>query len=269
MTSLWQILALGLLLGVRHAFDADHLVAVTTIVSEYKNPLRAVWVGVSWGLGHTTTLFIVGVALLLLDLHIPDSLSLIVESLVGVMLVLLGVQTLLSFRRGRVHIHEHLHADGETHRHFHTHEAGEGHTEHGHHRWADLPRLLIAGVTPGEHREGDAGHPVKPFFRLKSNLVGTVHGLAGSAALMLLVLASLRSAWSGAMYILVFGAGTAVSMGVISIFISLPFSASGRLPRLNRGIQAAAGVFSVAFGLFLMYQMAVTGGLLQSATGVS
>src|SRR3990172_5960773 len=83
MTSEWAVLALGLLLGIRHAFDADHLVAVTTIVSEYKNPLRAIWVGVSWGLGHTPTLFLAGGALLLLNLQIPERLALFFEFAVG------------------------------------------------------------------------------------------------------------------------------------------------------------------------------------------
>ena len=93
--------------------------------------------------------------------------------------------------------------------------------------------------------------------------MGTVHGLAGSAALMLLVLANVRSTWAGLSYLLVFGLGTVVSMGLISIFISLPFSISGRMPRLNRVIQTAAGTFSIIFGLGLMYQIGIAGGLLK------
>ncbi|MDO8567891.1 MAG: sulfite exporter TauE/SafE family protein [Dehalococcoidales bacterium] len=251
MTSLWEILALGLLLGVRHAFDADHLVAVSTIVSEYRNPLRAIWIGVSWGLGHTTTLLLCGAALLFLNLRLPESVSTLMEYLVGGMLILLGVQTLLAFRRRKVHFHSHHHQDDnlETHRHFHSHEKTSEHVHHNPSRWESLSRLLIAGVTPGEHQ---ANGIMKPFFRLKSYLVGTVHGLAGSAALMLLVLAGMRSTWSGVVYILVFGLGTALSMAVISIFISLPFSASGRLPQLNRVIGLTAGIVSIIFGLVLI-----------------
>src|SRR3989304_9047511 len=124
MTSEWAVLALGLLLGIRHAFDADHLVAVTTIVSEYKNPLRAIWIGVSWGLGHTTTLFLAGGALLLLNLHIPERLALFFEFAVGLMLIVLGVQTFLSFRQHKVHVHTHTHNDEglNPHEHFHSHE---------------------------------------------------------------------------------------------------------------------------------------------------
>ncbi|MBI4295425.1 MAG: urease accessory protein UreH [Chloroflexi bacterium] len=259
MTSPWAVLSLGILLGVRHAFDPDHLVAVTTIVSEYKNPLRAVWIGVSWGLGHTTTLFVVGLLVLFLGLRIPDNLALSFEFLVGAMLILLGVQTFWAFRLRRVHIHPHH--EPEQHQHFHSHETSHDHVHHTRH-WNNLGQFLIAGIVPGEHHTESARSAIKPFFRLKSYLVGTVHGMAGSAALMLLVLASLKSLWSGVTYILVFGLGTAVSMGIISIFISLPFSVSGRLPRINRIVQAAAGSFSIIFGLILMYQVGIVEGLL-------
>ena len=266
MTSEWAVLALGLLLGIRHAFDADHLVAVTTIVSEYKNPLRAIWVGVSWGLGHTTTLFLAGGALLLLNLHIPERLALFFEFAVGLMLIVLGVQTFLSFRQHKVHLHAHTHeGESDSHEHFHTHEDT---SDHGHPhllRFDKWSKLLAAGVVPGEHFASDARSAMTPFFRLKSYLVGTVHGMAGSAALMLLVLANIESVWSGITYILIFGLGTVVSMGIISVFISLPFSVSGRMPRLNRIIQASAGTFSILFGLFLMYQVGIGEGLL---TGV-
>lgn len=263
MISGWEILILGLMLGIRHAFDADHLVAVTTIVSEYRNPLRAVWIGVSWGLGHTTTLFLAGGILLLLNVHIPQRLALFFEFLVGIMLILLGIQTLLSFRRQKVHIHAHRHSDDEPelHQHFHIHEETPGHT-HAHSRWESLRKILVAGMVPGEHGVDRNRGALAPFFRLKSYVVGTVHGLAGSAALMLLVLANVESARIGFTYLLVFGLGTIVSMGVISIFISLPFSISGRMPRLNRVVQTAAGTFSIVFGMVLMYQIGIVEGLL-------
>src|SRR3990172_208536 len=92
LISPWAILLLGILLGVRHAFDPDHLVAVTTIVSAYRNPLKAIWVGVSWGLGHTTTLLLVGVLVLFLQVTLPEPIAHLFEFLVGVMLVILGIQ---------------------------------------------------------------------------------------------------------------------------------------------------------------------------------
>jgi ABC-type nickel/cobalt efflux system permease component RcnA len=251
-----EVLLLGLLLGVRHALDPDHLVAVTTIVSDCKNPLKSVWVGISWGLGHTLTLFLAGIALLMLKIQIPAKLGQGFEFMVGIMLLLLGVQTLLSFRKRKVHVHAHRHADGAgEHRHFHLHETTSGHV-HTHSPQQDLGKLIAADIVPGEHYSGTNQRELTPVFRLKSFLVGTVHGLAGSAALMLLVLAGIKSTWTGVTYILVFGLGPAVSMGLISIFISLPFSVSGRLPALNRAIQAAAGTVSILFGLFMMYQIA-------------
>ncbi|MBI4267404.1 MAG: urease accessory protein UreH [Chloroflexi bacterium] len=258
------ILALGLLLGVRHAFDTDHLVAVTTIVGEYRNPLRAIWIGVSWGLGHTTTLFLAGEILLFLNVHIPERLALSFEFLVGVMLILLGIQAFMSSRRLQMHVHAHHHDDSETkvHEHFHVHGTSAEHTHHHPSRWENLGRFLIAGITPGEHRYLDSPkRATKPFFRLKSYLVGIVHGLAGSATLMLLVLTNVRSPLLGVGYILIFGFGTVISMGLVSILISLPFSLTGRVPRLNRAIQAVTGAASIVFGLVLMYQVGITEGL--------
>ena len=256
MTSPVEILILGLLLGIRHAFDADHLVAVTTIVSDYKNPLRAVWVGISWGLGHTLTLFLTGILLLMLHIQMPPKMALGFEFLVGIMLLLLGIQTLLSFRRHKVHVHAHRHDDGgDEHKHFHLHEVTTDHSHAHLTQQENLGKMLAADIMPGEHHADLGKGGMAPLFRLKSFLVGTVHGLAGSAALMLLVLADIKSTWTGVSYILVFGLGTAVSMGLISIFISLPFSVSKRMPSLNRSIQTMAGLFSIVFGLFLMYQI--------------
>ncbi|MDO8578233.1 MAG: hypothetical protein Q7R50_03535 [Dehalococcoidales bacterium] len=255
MTSELEILLLGLLLGVRHAFDADHLVAVTTIVSDYKNPLRAVWVGISWGLGHTLTLFLAGILLLMLHIQMPPKMALGFEFLVGIMLLLLGTQTLLSFRRHKVHVHAHRHDGGSEHKHFHLHEATPDHAHAHLAQKENLGKVLAADILPGEHHAGEVKGKPAPLFRIKSFLVGTVHGLAGSAALMLLVLADIRSTAAGVSYILLFGLGTAVSMGLISIFISLPFSVSKGIPSLNRAVQATAGLFSIIFGLFLMYKI--------------
>ncbi|MBI2859548.1 MAG: sulfite exporter TauE/SafE family protein [Chloroflexi bacterium] len=255
--TIWEVVLFGLLLGVRHAFDPDHLVAVTTIVSEYKNPLRAVWIGVSWGLGHTTTLLLAGGTLLLLGVRIPENYARFFEFLVGVMLIVLGAQTFWSFRRNKVHLHPHRHeAEGE-HKHFHFHQETADHSSHPHPRWKTWGRLILDGIKPDEHGLGNARRDLRPFFRLKSYAVGTVHGLAGSAALMLLVLAGIRSPWSGIGYMALFGLGTVLSMGVISIAISLPFTISGKIPRANRIVQAVAGAASIAFGVGLIYSIGV------------
>ena len=232
-------LGLGIVLGFKHSLDPDHLVAVSTIVSRYRNPMRSFWVGTSWGLGHTTTLLIIGMVIIALRLTIPDRLALLLEFLVGIMLVGLGLQVMYNLRKKRVHQHVHGHEE-EAHGHFHSHAQERTHRQSHH---------VVRGVG-------------KPFLRKKSFFVGTVHGVAGSAALTLLVLASIESPLVGIVYILIFGLGSVVSMGIMTIFISFPlvFSAN-RLPNLNRFIQYGVGTLSILFGGFLMYEIGFVDGL--------
>ena len=232
-------LGLGVVLGLRHSLDPDHVVAVSTIVSEYRNPLRSFWIGVSWGLGHSTTLLLIGIVIIALRLTIPDRLALLLEFSVGIMLVGLGAQVIYSFRKSSVHHHIHGHVE-EAHHHFHSHAQDLGHAQEHH-------RSLGIG---------------KPFLRKKSYFVGTVHGVAGSAALTLLVLASIESPLAGMAYILLFGLGSVLSMGIMTIFISLPFVLSANhLPNMSRSIQLGVGTLSILFGGFLMYQIGFVDGL--------
>ena len=232
-------LVLGILLGSKHSLDPDHVVAVSTIVSEYKNPLRSFWVGISWGLGHTTTLLIIGIVIIALRLTIPERMALLFEFAVGVMLVGLGIQVIYSFRKKKVHQHAHGHEE-EAHHHFHSHSKSPEHV-------------------PEHHNTHGIG---KPFLRRKSYVIGLVHGLAGSAALAFLVLASIESPIAGLVYILLFGLGSVLSMGIMTVIIGLPFVMSaGRLPNLNRTIQFAVGSLSILFGGFLMYQIGFVDGL--------
>ena len=239
---LFAALALGIVLGLKHSLDPDHVVAVSTIVSEYRNPLRSFWVGVSWSLGHTTTLLLIGVIIIALRLTIPDRLALLLEFFVGVMLVGLGVQVVYSFSKKKVHQHAHGHPE-ESHQHYHSHEE-------------DQKAVSSAAV---HHSYRGAG---KPFLRKKSYLVGTVHGAAGSAALTLLILASIDSVFAGIVYILLFGLGSVLSMGVMTILISLPFAVSAnRMPNMNQAIQLGVGTISIIFGGLLMYQIGFVQGL--------
>ena len=232
-------LVLGILLGSKHSLDPDHVVAVSTIVSEYKNPLRSFWVGISWGLGHTTTLLIIGIVIIALRLTIPERMALLFEFTVGVMLVGLGIQVIYSFRKKKVHQHAHGHEE-EAHHHFHSHSKSPEHV-------------------PEHHDTHGIG---KPFLRRKSYVIGLVHGMAGSAALALLVLASIESPIAGLAYMLLFGLGSVLSMGIMTVIIGLPFVMSaGRLPNLNRTIQFAVGSLSILFGGFLMYQIGFVDGL--------
>ena len=233
-------LGLGFLLGLKHATDADHVVAISTIVSEYRNAWRGIWIGASWGLGHTTPLLIVGTGILLLKGAIADqyeAFAPILEFGVGIMLVLLGLQVFWNLRRRNLHMHEHM-KEEKPHVHIHSHDPEEENVEKAAHPFFN---------------------PGKPFFRLKSYLIGTVHGLAGSAAVMLAVLATdaVSSFWIGIWYILLFGFGTILSMGVLTILIGIPFAVSGQFKRVNTAIAGVAATLSIALGGLLMYGLVV------------
>lgn len=222
---LLSILGLGLLLGLKHALDADHIVAVSTITSQTKSLKKAARIGAFWGLGHTTTLLIAGVIVLTLGLTIPRRLGLGFEFVVGIMLVILGVRVLTRIRKEKIHIHQHEH-DGASHMHLHAHAATPTH-QHSHMSFA----------------------------------VGMVHGLAGSAALMLLVLATVRSLPLGILYIVIFGIGTMVGMAVVTALISLPFLATARMQRLQTGLTFAAGLASIILGCTTMLEIGMVQGL--------
>lgn len=232
--SLYAAFGLGLILGIKHALDADHLIAVSTIVSEHRSLKWASLIGAFWGLGHTATLFVVGLLVIGLRLTISPRLALGLEFSVAIMLVILGINILWrSFRVEKIHLHAHNHSP-ETHAHFHIH--GEREEIHAH------------------------PHPFKsmrkPFF------VGMVHGLAGSAALMLLVLTTIPSPLAGLLYIVIFGFGSVGGMLVLSSLIGLPFILTAqRFTALNRWIRLAAGLASAAFGIFLGWDIGFNEGL--------
>jgi len=232
-TALLTTLVLGFALGIKHALDADHVVAVSTIVSQYRNPLKATLVGVFWGIGHTTTLLLVGIAVIGFKLVIPDQLALSMEFLVGVVLFALGVQILWQYLPKKKHTHIHDHGEEmHTHEHFHVRKEGEAGLQHH---------------TSRQH---------------KSLLLGMIHGLAGSAALMLLVLSTIQSPLEGVVYILIFGIGSILGMMVISTLIGLPFSlSSGRFTSINHSIRFMAGMLSVALGIFVMVDIGLIQGL--------
>lgn len=237
-------ITLGFLLGLKHATDADHVVAVATVVSEYRNAWRGLWVGVSWGLGHSTPLLILGSAILLFKEAVfsrYEPIAPMFEFGVGIMLVFLGVQVFWKLQRGTLHVHEHL-KEQQPHIHIHSHNPSGEYVEEEPHGFFNFG---------------------KPFFRLKSYLIGIVHSLAGSAAVMLLVLGSekITSFGAGLLYITLFGVGTILAMGLITLLMGIPFAMSGRFRRLNTAVAGVAGVISILFGVFLMYELALGGGI--------
>jgi ABC-type nickel/cobalt efflux system permease component RcnA len=224
-----SVLVLGLLVGLKHAMEADHLAAVSTIVSERKSLLSASLVGGLWGLGHTISLLLAGVAVLLLDIQIGERLSLALEFCVAVMLVALGVNAIRKvLSGGTVHFHQHRHGE-HTHAHPHLHEAGP-------------------------EPNGDTHHGLK--LNARPVLVGMMHGLAGSGALMLLIVPTISTPLVGFIFIIVFGIGSIGGMLVMSALISLPvhFTAN-RFAAANRAVRMLAGVFSLGFGLFMAYEI--------------
>jgi ABC-type nickel/cobalt efflux system permease component RcnA len=239
-------IVLGLLLGLRHAADADHVVAVSTIVSEEGNVWRGLWVGASWGLGHTTPLLLLGVVILFLKdpvLSRYEAIAPVLEFGVGIMLVFLGIQVFWRLHQKRLHIHEHL-ASARPHVHVHAHS----------------PEAERVGDPYQSHRPSGSG---KPFFRLKSFVVGIVHGLAGSAAVMLLLLPQAPSFLVGFTYILLFGLSTILSMAGITLVLGTPFVLTTKVASVNRWIVGIAGSLSLLFGLALMSDIALGTHLLE------
>ena len=221
-------LLLGLLLGVKHALDADHVVAVTTIVSRSGSILRSVLVGLTWGIGHSLALLAVGFGVLVLKLTIPDRLALSAEFAVGVLLVILGVPLLWRLIMKRPHIHLHQHG---VKRHFHPHSHSD---------------------TPDHYHS----HLRRPL------LVGMLHGLAGSGVITVLVLNTMPSVVQGLLFLLLFGVGSTLSMLVLSGLIGIPFKLTPRLSlRFNLWVQGVAGLISIVLGLFMMWQTGFAGSL--------
>lgn len=231
--SLLSILTLGFLMGIKHAIEPDHMIAVSTIASRSRSLWRSSLAGVFWGVGHTATLFAVGLVLLLMKKEIPDVWALSLEFVVGLMLVYLGVRGLAAFRGGKVHAHRHTH-DGVAHDHFHSHAEESGHEHH---------------------------HVRERSFYLKSVLVGFVHGLAGSAAMFVMTMEAVSHVWQGLAYILIFGAGTVLGMLLFTTLLGVPFVWSSGKPALNRLLTGATGAVSTVFGVFYMYEKGVTDGL--------
>lgn len=221
--STFSVLFIGFVLGLQHATEADHLAAVSTIVSEKKSLLTASVVGGFWGIGHTFSLFMVGTAVIFLKVTISKAVEARLEAIVGGMLILLGLNALRKLLSAKkIHVHKHEHGTRE-HIHIHAHDDS---------------------LEPSHHR-----------FSPRSILIGMVHGLAGSAALMLLILPTIPSAALAMIYILIFGLGSIGGMMAMSFFMGLPFYfTANSFQFLNKGIRLCAGVFSFCLGIYIIYE---------------
>jgi ABC-type nickel/cobalt efflux system permease component RcnA len=236
----YALLALGLVFGLKHATEVDHVVAVSAIVSEHRNVWRSALVGALWGAGHTASLVVVGVLVLVFRVAVPTRVANWLEFGVALMIIALGVLAVSRVlrKRAQVHLHRHSH-DGQSHVHVHFHEQE---TAHG-------------GAAP-VHSHAVSRIGFKPL------LVGAMHGLAGSAALTLLVLTQIQSVPLGLLYLALFGIGSTFGMLLMSGLIGLPFALSARrLSSFNYGLQTIAGGLSIAFGLWYAYETAIANSL--------
>src|SRR5215831_13635696 len=251
MMSFLSIIAIGFFLGMRHATDPDHVIAVTTIVSRQNKISRAAWTGIFWGVGHTLTIFVVGTAIILFGVVIPARLGLSMELSVALMLVLLGAMNVTAFLRSMrsvakvqspaatVHSHPHSHGD-----YIHTHPHAHAPEAHPH----------AADKTPVARMDRLFGR-IGIYRQLRPLVVGIVHGLAGSAAVALLVLTTIRDPRWAIAYLLVFGIGTVAGMMLITMSIASTLRVVGRTQRFARTLAMASGVLSLAFGIFVAYQI--------------
>lgn len=280
MIDVLPIVTFGFLLGMRHATDADHVIAVATIVSREASVRGAALIGATWGIGHTLTILAVGGAIIVLDLAIPPRIGLLMEFAVALMLIVLGLVALtgvpVRLRRriappevrtplryqpaGAMHVHGVLGLSADAHSHAHVHAHGDylhrhrhGHGPDGHGHTED--------ATPQAWLDRTLG-ALSLYQWLRPLVVGVVHGLAGSAAVALLVLTEIRDPLWGIGYLALFGMGTVAGMMVATAIISLPFAFSARqLPNFNTLLRLLCGTLSIAFGLYLVWQIGFVDGL--------
>ena len=239
--SIVSVLVFGLLFGLKHAVEADHLAAVSTIVSERKSILSSALVGGMWGIGHTISLLVAGIVVIVLQVEIGARLASALEFGVALMLVALGINALRKLMRsGTLHFHQHQHF-GHAHLHPHLHD-------------------VTSGNSASEIVDADTHHGLR--IGVRPLLVGMVHGLAGSAALMLLVLSTIKSQLVGMAYIGVFGIGSIGGMMLMSALVGLPIHlTANRFASGTRVLQGLAGAFSLCLGLFMTYEIGYVGGL--------
>lgn len=252
MNELGALAVFGFLLGMRHATDADHVIAITTILNRTRRAADTTLIGALWGAGHTITVLTVGVLIIVFNVVIPPALGLAMEFAVALMLIGLGVLNLTGGLANvterltpstPLHVHEHAHAplrtpDKAPHSHLHGHGADRG-----------LSRAEL-GASLGWYQ------------LLRPLVVGVVHGLAGSAAVALLVLGTIEGTGAAIAYLVIFCLGVAAGMAVLTTIIGLPLlAANTRWRQINRWLTIGSGLLSLAFGLYLAYQIGIADGL--------
>lgn len=253
---LLSIVGFGFLLGIRHATDPDHVIAISTIVSREQEGRRSALIGAAWGVGHTLTILLVGSAIILFRVVLPPRVGLALELAVGIMLIILGLRNLGGLFRwlpvgadrenttsSNLSYHRHgdyVHAHGDAHQARHPHDPDQ----------TPVARL-------------DRWFRGSELYRwLRPLIIGVIHGLAGSAAIALLVLNTIPSARWALVYLLVFGLGTILGMMLITLSLGSALTrGQRRFTRLGHHVSWASGLLGLAFGLFITYQIGFVDGL--------
>jgi hypothetical protein len=230
------ILFLGFLIGMRHALEADHVAAVAVLATRARTVRQALPLGIMWGLGHTLTLFAFGAVIVVLNSNISPQVASMLEAAVGVMLVGLGVDVIYRLIKKRIHFHVHGHTGENTHIHAHSHEGEKAHTSSQHRH---------------EHFKG---------LSFRALAIGMMHGLAGSAAMVLLTMQTLEPVSTRVIYIVLFGIGSMVGMGVLSIVIAVPLRyAANSMTWAYNSLSAVLGLFSTGLGLLTIHHSGILG----------
>lgn len=244
VTELLAIVAVGFVLGMRHACDADHVVAISTIVARRRSISGAALVGAIWGMGHTATIMLAGAAIIGFSVVIPPRVGLSLEMSVGLMLIVLGAMNLTGVTHRLFHRFTSIEAAGKDRSHaalVHSHGHSHGGRRHSH------PHLHL--FARGHETVGTLG-------LLRALTVGIVHGLAGSAAIALLVLSTIHDPLWSAIYLAVFGLGTIAGMVLISMSMAVPLAITAlRSPKLERYLVLGAGLLSLGFGVFIVLRI--------------
>lgn len=243
-----SILILGFLLGLKHATDADHVVAVTTIVSKQRKLRHAAMVGVTWGIGHTLMIMVVGIAIIIFHVSIPEKTQLTFEFFVAIALVILGLLNVTGIMKNLMdrfsYLHSHTHHHDRLHIHIHQHDEDLHNKPQAHETTTEF--LSSHGIM----------HLVRPL------VVGIIHGLAGSAAVALLVLGSISDERMAILYLGIFGIGTIVGMMLITTLLGIPIiSGSKKFARFDHAVTVIAGFLSIMYGLYFGYQIGFVEGL--------
>ena len=232
-TFMFSILLFGFLIGMRHALEADHIAAVASLTASTNSVWHGIKQGAAWGLGHTITLFLFGSIVLFVANIVTGQVVQIIEFVVGIMLVFLGADLLWRMQRDRVHFHTHSHGGGKQHFHAHSHK----------------------GEAKQDHNSDSHVHKHTKGFPVRALLVGLMHGMAGSAALILLTLQTMTSPWLGLVYIAIFGIGSIAGMALFSLVLAVPLNAARHMTRLYNGLQLVIGLATIGLGVFTMAQI--------------